>query len=234
MKEFSIKPNRKIDLLFKEPNYFKADDDKEPNKKSKQKNRGAYKRHTACTCTKLRGDAMRKKLSKKYYPTKGTNKPNNEKALLLFKEDSDKEYTMDLGTKRVKVNQGIANDEVVITEAFSIRKISVYCKDNEILVNISDQVPLNKIRPKPLFFVVGKIFDNKVSFFIDVGFTSCMVSYNLIKKINISFEKKTTYVTAVGGDHVKVLGKALVPITFENVNIIVQFQVLEDCAVPLD
>ncbi|PVU93508.1 hypothetical protein BB559_003240 [Furculomyces boomerangus] len=105
--------------------------------------------------------------------------------------------------------------------------------NSNVTPNPNLMVPLNKIKPKPLSYVVGKILSNDVSFFLDIGSTSCVISLELMKQLNLEFEKKSAFVTAVGGDMIKVLGKAIIPITFEDINLMVQFQVLEECAVPI-
>ncbi|OMJ16424.1 hypothetical protein AYI69_g7842 [Smittium culicis] len=100
-------------------------------------------------------------------------------------------------------------------------------------LNFNQSVPINREKPKPVSYIIGKILTNTTYFFIDVGSTSCVISSEVVKSLGIGYEVISSRITAVGGDTIEVIGNILIPLTFEGNTIVTQFQVLKFCAVPI-
>ncbi|PVU95609.1 hypothetical protein BB561_001697 [Smittium simulii] len=94
-------------------------------------------------------------------------------------------------------------------------------------------VPLNKTKPHPLTYIVDEILNTPTYFFLDNSSTACVVSAEVLELLNISFKNYNGTITAVGGDSLTVIGKVLLPLTFEGSTVATQFQVLQQCAVPI-
>ncbi|OMJ26799.1 hypothetical protein AYI69_g3787 [Smittium culicis] len=93
--------------------------------------------------------------------------------------------------------------------------------------------PINKNRPEALSYVMCQIFKQDIPLFVDIGSTSCVISKGLIEFLKIPYSSEETIVTAVGGDNITVIGNAIIPINFEDNCVFVNFQVLQECAVPI-
>ncbi|EPZ36925.1 hypothetical protein O9G_006166, partial [Rozella allomycis CSF55] len=94
---------------------------------------------------------------------------------------------------------------------------------------------INEEKTKPVSFVIGKICNQEIPLFLDVGATCSIVSEKLLRALGVGFTRENAgAIRPVDGPPVAVLGTATLLIAFyDDVVIPVKFKVLGKCTVPI-